>query len=76
MSTLQVRDVPDDVKQVLKDRAARSGQSLSDYVLSELQQLTGRPTLDELTDRIRTRGSYAPTRSAADVLSEARAERP
>ncbi|PFG43440.1 hypothetical protein ATJ88_2137 [Isoptericola jiangsuensis] len=75
MSTLQVRDVPDDVKQILKVRAAAAGQSLSEYVLHELQELTGRPTLAELSARIEARGTYAPTRSAADVLADERAAR-
>ncbi|MDO8148809.1 MULTISPECIES: hypothetical protein [unclassified Isoptericola] len=75
MSTLQVRDVPDDVKRVLKARAARSGQSLSEFVLQELSELAGRPTISELTDRIRDRGSYTPGVAAADVLAAARSER-
>lgn len=75
MSTLQVRNVPEDVRRTLKARAASSGKSLSEYVLGELEKLAERPTLDELTERIRARGSYEPGRSAADVLAEARAER-
>jgi plasmid stability protein len=30
MSTLQIRAMPDDVKQILKTRAAAAGQSLSE----------------------------------------------
>jgi plasmid stability protein len=74
MSTLQIRDVPEDIKQVLKVRAAQAGQSLSEYALAELRRSAERPTLAELTARIQTRGG--PTHplepSAAEIL---RAER-
>jgi antitoxin FitA len=72
MSTLQIRDVPDDVRQTLKTRAAAAGQSLSEYVLRELSQLARQPTLSELTERIGHRGAAEPRTRAADVL---RAER-
>lgn len=72
MSTLQVRDVPDDVRQTLKVRAASAGQSLSEYVLGELSRLARQPTLDELSARIRLRGPAEPETRAAEVL---RAER-
>lgn len=72
MSTLQVRDVPEDVRHTLKVRAAAAGQSLSDYVLGELSRLARQPTLGELTERVRHRGAAEPATRAADVL---RAER-
>ena len=74
MSTLQIRDVPEDVKQVLKVRAAKAGQSLSEYTLLQLKTITERPTIEELTERIRRRGGPRDdlTPSAAEIL---RAER-
>ena len=73
MSTLQVRDVPEDVKRVLKSRAAAAGQSLSEYVLAELTRAARRPTLAELVERIQQRGGpMTDLPPAADVL---RAER-
>lgn len=72
MATLQVRDVPEDVRRVLKQRAAAAGQSLSEYVLAELQRLTDQPTIEELTVRIRLRGASEPGIPAHEVL---RAER-
>ena len=38
MTTLYIRDVPDDVAETLKQRAAARGQSLSAYVAAELKQ--------------------------------------
>jgi len=55
MKTLQVRDVPDDVSRTLKERAAASGRSLSEYVLGILTRDARQPTIAELTERIRTR---------------------
>lgn len=72
MSTMQVRGVPDDVRQILKVRAAAAGQSLSEYVLGELSRLARQPTLDELRQRVAVRGAVEPATRAADVL---RAER-
>lgn len=74
MSALQVRDVPDEVQRVLKQRAARAGKSLSEYVLGELRRLAERPTLEELTERIELRGRVDIAFPAAEILAEARAE--
>lgn len=72
MSTLQVRDVPEDVRETLKARASAAGQSLSEYLLAQLSRMARQPTLDELTSRIRLRGAVEPEMAAADIL---RAER-
>lgn len=75
MAHLQVRDVPEDVRQILKVRAAAAGQSLSEYVLAELSRLARQPTFEELTERIRLRGRVEPGVSAADILRKERDER-
>lgn len=54
MSTLYIREVPDDVAETLKERAAAQGQSLSAYVAGELAKLAARPTNDEVVARLRT----------------------
>jgi plasmid stability protein len=74
MSTLQIRDMPEDVKRILKSRAAAAGQSLSEYALAELRKSAERPTIAELTARLRQRGGPREdlTPSAAEIL---RAER-
>ena len=76
MSTLQIRDVPDDVRTTLKVRAAEAGMSLSAYVLRELTRSARQPTLAELDERIRTRGTTRPATPAADVIRSDRATRP
>lgn len=72
MSSLQVRDVPEELRTTLKLRAAASGKSLSDYVRGELLRLAEQPTLDEWLNRTRLRGSSGPVTPAAEIL---RAER-
>ncbi|GAA1502287.1 FitA-like ribbon-helix-helix domain-containing protein [Nocardioides humi] len=68
MSTLQVRNVSDDLRRILKERAARKGMSLSDYVRSELARTAAQPTYEEWLDRVRLRGATSPDVSAADLV--------
>ena len=55
MTTLYVRDVPDEVTQTLKERAAAEGKSLSAYVAAELSRIAARPTNAEIVARLRDR---------------------
>lgn len=55
VSNLQIRNVPDDVHRELKARAARAGQSLSEFALAELRRSLDRPTRADLLDRIARR---------------------
>ena len=52
MPHVQVRDVPEEVHEVLVRRAQAAGQSLQQYLASELARLAATPTLDEVLDRI------------------------
>jgi hypothetical protein len=72
MSSLQIRNVPEDLLRTLKSRASAAGQSLSEYALGELAASASRPTLNELNERIRLRGFVDPGVSAADALYEER----
>ena len=56
MSTIQVRNVPEETSRALKAKAALEGRSLSDYLLGELQQIAERPSRAELLQRIASRG--------------------
>ncbi len=69
---IQVRNVPDDLHRELKTRAARAGNTLSEYLLRERERAAGRPTPSELRARLTTRRAIAPIESVADAL---RAER-
>jgi antitoxin FitA len=69
---IQIRNVPDALHRRLKSRAALAGMSLSDYLLSEIRQVAGRPTLDELRARLEQRPGVTPTVKPAQAV---RAER-
>jgi hypothetical protein len=69
---IQIRRVPDRVHRILKARAAESGQTLSDYILHELERLADRPTLAALAERIRHRER---PQTDLDAVAAVRAER-
>ncbi|UDY23661.1 FitA-like ribbon-helix-helix domain-containing protein [Nocardioides sp. Kera G14] len=74
MATLYVRDVPVEVTQTLKRRAAEAGLSLSAYVGSELARLAARPTNAEVAERLRAkdRGDAPSTADIVDELAQSR----
>ena len=49
---IQIRNVPDDLHQALKARAAKLGMTLSAYLLSEIERIAEKPTLSELMERL------------------------
>jgi antitoxin FitA len=57
---VQIRNVPDALHRRLKSRAALAGMSLSDCLLSEIRQVAGRPTFDELRARLHSRTETSP----------------
>lgn len=72
MPNILVRDLPDDVHGALQQRAAQQGQSLQQYLTSQLTRLVERPTTDELFARIERRsgGTVGLERAVADLGSE------
>jgi antitoxin FitA len=76
MPNLLVRDLPDDVHAALQRRAERRGQSLQQFLSSELRRLAERPSVDEVLDRIeRHSGGQVGLRQAAEDLDEERSRR-
>jgi plasmid stability protein len=69
---IQLRHVPDELHRTLKVRAARSGLSLSDYLIREVRKMAEQPTPEEMRERLRQRGAYRGKASPTEVL---RAER-
>jgi plasmid stability protein len=55
MPTVQIKNVPPDVHQVLRRRAAEAGQSLQEYMLAYLTDFARKPTVEEIFDRIEQR---------------------
>lgn len=50
VATIQIRDVPDDVYETLRERARRAGQSLQAYMRDQIVAQGSRPTSRELLD--------------------------
>lgn len=73
MKNMQVKDVPDDVHQVLRSRAAAEGMSLQEYLLKKLTAEARRPTVNEVLLRAGQRsGGSMPLSTAAELLREDR----
>ena len=62
MPTVQIKNVPDDVHLVFRQRAAKAGQSQQEYLLKLLIDAARQPTLEEVFERIeqRTGGGITP----------------
>lgn len=69
---VQIRNVPDALHRKLKGRAADAGQTLSDYLLAELERLAARPTREEMLARIHRRKRVTLKTPAAVVIREER----
>ena len=69
---LQVRHVPDELHAVLRERAAESGLSLSEYVLRELQAVAARPSKAQVLARAARRGGSLPFDAAVAAVDAGR----
>ena len=71
---IQIRNVPDSVHEVYKRRAAEAGMSLQEYLKADLTERAGRPTMQEVLDRIERdrKGSMV---TLEDVVSTIREDR-
>ena len=52
---ITIRDVPDEVRDELAARAARSGRSLQEYLRRELIKLASEPDLESVMERLERR---------------------
>lgn len=76
MPNVLVRDLPPDVHAALVRRAEERGQSLQQYLATELAHLVERPSLEELFARTADRrGGRVTLRTVADSLADERARR-
>jgi antitoxin FitA len=77
MVALQIRDVPDDIRRTLAERAAARGQSLQAFLLSLVVDEARRSTNLALLERFAARhdGSRLSTEQVSEALDKARAER-
>ena len=73
---ITIRNVPDEVRDELAARAARSGRSLQEYLLRQLADLAARPSVDEVVARARARVQATGTRlDVGGILADRDADR-
>ncbi len=48
MATIQVRDIPDDIYETIRRRAAAAGQSLQSFMREQVVAMGSRPTRQEI----------------------------
>jgi len=73
---ITIRNVPDEVRDELAARAARSGRSLQEYLAAQLAEMAARPDVAGAiaTARARARGS-ARLLDPKDILADRDADR-
>lgn len=71
MPNVLVRDLPDDVHAELQRRARAKGQSLQQYLTTELERMARLPTVDDLLERVsrRTGGRVGLAQAATDLAA-------
>jgi len=75
MTTLTIRNVPEDVRDELAARAARAGSSMQEYVLRTLVDIAYTPSQAEVLVEIRRRARTFPPEAADAILDDLAADR-
>lgn len=75
MGAIQVKNVPPELHEELRRRAAEEGIDLQDYLLRVLRRDVSVPTQRQWLERLRQQPVAAGLPPAADILDEARANR-
>lgn len=61
---ITIRNVPEEVRDQLKARAARNRQSMQEYLRTELERVASEPSVDEwlreIRERVETTGTHIP----------------
>ncbi len=73
---ITIRNVPDEVRDELAARAARSGRSLQEYLTRQLTDLASRPSMEDVITaaRLHARGAGRVV-EPAEIISDRDAER-
>jgi len=76
MTSVQIKDVPEETHAILRQRAAAAHQSLQEYLRAWLIDAASEPTLDEVLDRAGARSSGSvPLESAVESIRSDRDRR-
>ncbi len=75
-TAITIRNVPDETRNELAARAARSGRSLQEYLRGELVRLASTPSVDDWLAAVRADREASDVRlSIADILGAIDADR-
>ncbi|HWX31899.1 MAG TPA: hypothetical protein VNZ53_31255 [Steroidobacteraceae bacterium] len=69
---INIRDVPERVRDELASRAALQGKSMQEFLRAELERLTARPSIDAWLQQVRKRKRAIQTRITAKQILENR----
>lgn len=75
MTSIQIKDVPEDVHRTIRSRAAAAGQSMQEYLWSKLVREARRPTAAEVFARIEEEQDDSSDLTANEVVEMIRSER-
>ena len=76
MALIQIRDVPEAVRDEIARKAAAAGQSMQAYLLGELTRLAERPSMAEITRRAQARArASGSTVTMQEAVAAVRASR-
>ncbi len=71
-TSITIRNVPDETRDELAARAARSGRSLQEYLRGEMIELAGTPDVDTLAARVEARKRASGSMLSAEKIIELR----
>lgn len=72
--SVQIGRVPDDIYKTLRERAARAGVSLSEYLLGEIIRIAESPPVADVLRRADSRSGGAASESIREAVRAARGE--
>jgi antitoxin FitA len=78
MGAIQIKNVPEELHDAIRSRAAEKGKTVSDYMLDLAKRELGRPSVQEWVARVRSRVSEEAVRAdfdAAETIRQNRKER-
>ncbi len=71
-TSITIRNVPDDTRDELAARAARSGRSLQEYLRGEMIELARTPDIDTLAARVEARKRASGSTLSSEKIVELR----
>ncbi len=69
---INIRDVPEKVRDELAARAALQGKSMQEFLRAELERLASRPSIDAWLQQVRKRKRASQTRISSEQILESR----